>query len=122
VVISSSPFGAAIVLGGIDYYLPGTLSFDTLYSHNGRVIDRWAGGVVISNLDQLSRIQEQAQRIWVHLDDHKQNNFPPEMRDYIEKFGQPVQESFATRVRLWQKDDGQLPERIPNSGKDLGTY
>jgi hypothetical protein len=122
VVISSSPFGAAIVLGGIDYYLPGTLSFDTLYSHNGRVIDRWAGGVVISNLDQLSRIQEQAQRIWVHLDDHKQNNFPPEMSDYIEKFGQPVQESFATRVRLWQKDDGRLPERIPNSGKDLGTY
>jgi len=44
------------------------------------------------------------------------------MSDYIEKFGQPVQESFATRVRLWQKDDGRLPERIPNSGKDLGTY
>ncbi len=121
VVVSVTPAHSPIV-GGLDYYLTGnTIAFDVPYWHEGRVIDRWGGGVITSNLDQLSRILEKSNRVWIHLDENRDVKFAPEVLQYLQSFTKPAFETFGTRLRLWQKDDGVLP-RIPNQGKDLGVY
>ena len=121
VVVSTSPAGAATSLGGLDYVLPGTLHFDIFYWHEGRVIDRWGGGVVISNLDQMSDVLEKSKRVWLHIDNHTEGRFDPVSRQYIETLGQPVMETFGARVRLWRREDGLIP-RVPYQGGDLGAY
>ncbi|NJR50549.1 MAG: glycosyl transferase [Leptolyngbyaceae cyanobacterium CSU_1_3] len=121
VVISPTPSGAAIVLGGLDYFFPSVLPVDALYFRDGRMIDRVSRSVIISNLDQVSHILEQAKRVWIHLDDAKDNAFTPEVSQYLETIGQPVMETFGARLRLWQRDDGILP-RVRNQGRDLGAY
>ncbi|KAM3095147.1 glycosyltransferase family 39 protein [Phormidesmis sp. 146-35] len=121
VVISPTPSGAAIVLGGLDYFFPSVLPVDALYFRDGRMIDRVSRSVIISNLDQVSHILEQAKRVWIHLDDAKDNAFTPEVSQYLETIGQPVMETFGARLRLWQREDGVLP-RVQNQGRDLGAY
>jgi hypothetical protein len=121
VVISPTPSGAAIVLGGLDYFFPAVMPMDALYFRDGRVIDRVSRSVIISNLDQMSRVLEKAERVWVHLDDAKDNAFAADVSQYLETIGQPVMETFGARLRLWQRADGRLP-RMRNEGKDLGTY
>ncbi|PSB48497.1 glycosyl transferase [Cyanosarcina cf. burmensis CCALA 770] len=121
VVLSPSPPGAAIYLGGLDYFLPGTIAFDVPYWHEGRVIDRWAGGVMVTNLDRLSQILEKANRVWIHMDDHAERKFSREFLQYLQVLGKPEFETFGARLRLWRKEDGVLP-RVPNEGGDLGSY
>ena len=121
VVVSPTAPGAAIILGHLDYTIPGVLPLDNLYSHDGRVIERVGRGVVISNLDQMSHVLEKAKRVWIHLDDAKENSYDSEVLEYLQTIGKPVMETFGARLRLWQQDDGLLP-RIPNQGKDLGNY
>ncbi|WP_017316201.1 ArnT family glycosyltransferase [Mastigocladopsis repens] len=121
VVISPSPSFGAISLGGLNYFLMGTNFIDGLYWHEGRLIDRWAGGVVVSNLDQINRILEKSQRVWIHVDDVRKSRFNADTWQYIETLGKPIIDSFGTRLRLWQPEDG-LPSRKPNKGKDLGAY
>jgi len=117
---------AAIDLGGgIDYYMPPEeiLRVDALYLREGRLIDRWGGGVSVINLDQLSNILEKANRLWLQLDDSK----PPkdyqllQLYNYIQTLGQPVLETYGVRLRLWKREDGLLPH-APNRGQDLGAY
>ncbi len=120
-VISVSPTHSPII-GGLDYYLTGrTISFDVPYWHDGRVIDRWGGGVIVSNLDQLNHILEKSNRVWLHLDDNRDSKFDPKMLRLLQTFTKPEFETFGTRLRLWQKKDGYFPS-IPNQGKDLGVY
>jgi hypothetical protein len=121
VVIAPSPPGAAVVLGGLDYFIPGAIAFDVPYWRDGRVLDRWGGGVLISNLDQFRRVLEKSQRVWLNLDDHTLGRFKPTYLQYLQTLGKPVMEGFGTRLRLWQREDGILPS-VPNQGKDLGVY
>jgi hypothetical protein len=121
VVISTLPSLAVTNLGKVDYFLMGTGYFDATYWHQGRLIDRWAGGVVINNLEQMNRVLEKSKRVWVHLEDTRQNRFRGNSWRYFETLGKPVIDSFGTRLRLWQPEDG-LPRRIPSEGKDLGAF
>ena len=122
VVFASNAPAAAIGLNGLDYFLPKqTLPFDAFYLHEGRLIERVAGGVVVTNLDQINRVLENAKRVWIHLDDARATGFAPELVDYFKTLGKPVMESFGVRLRLWQPEDGLL-RRVPNQGKDLGNY
>jgi hypothetical protein len=130
IVISSTPFPAATVLRGVNYYFlmpafrsSADFAFDTIYAHDGRVIDRWAGGVVISNVDQISHLLEQANRVWILNDDNKLDGdtVTPELAEYCETLGKIVMETFGTHLRLWTREDGIFP-RVPNQGRDLGNY
>ena len=125
VAIANLPSAPAIALNGLDYYLPSSLAlpFDGVYWHEGRLIDRWAGGVVLTNLDQMSHILEKANRVWIQLDDTQPppNSELAQLYDYLHTFGQPVLDTYGVRLRLWQRQDGILP-RVPNQGKDLGAY
>ncbi|MFB2897428.1 glycosyltransferase family 39 protein [Aerosakkonemataceae cyanobacterium BLCC-F50] len=121
VYISPNPPAASISLGRLDYFLFGIGFFDGIYWRDGRAIDRWAGGVIISNIDQLNRVLEKSERVWINVDETRETRFTPEMNQYIQTLGKPVFETFGVRLRLWQPEDGLLP-RIPNEGKDLGAY
>lgn len=124
VVISPMSSFTPTSLGKLDYYLFNPIqreNFDAVYWHNGRLIDRWGGGVVLNNVDQLNHILEKSKRVWINVDDVRNYRVTPELREYIKILGKPVFETFGTRLRLWQPEDG-LPSRIPNQGKDLGAY
>jgi hypothetical protein len=121
VVISPLPSLAVIKLGKLDYFLMGNRYFDAIYWHEGKLIDRWAGATVISNLDQLNSVLQKSQRVWIHLEDSREGRFSRETWAYIGTLGKPAIDSFGTRLRVWQPEDG-LPKRIPNQGKDLGAY
>lgn len=124
VVISPVPPAATVTLGKLDYYMPIVARFDTVYWHEGQVIDRWGGSELITNLDQLSHVLEKAKRAWIHLDGYslvKLDSPLAELQDYAKTLGKSEIESFGTRLNLWQQADGFLP-RVPNQGKDLGAY
>ena len=121
VVISPLPSLAVIKLGKLDYFLMGNRYFDAIYWHEGKLIDRWAGATVVSSLDQLNSVLQKSQRVWIHLEDSREDRFSPETWAYIETLGKPAIDSFGTRLRVWQPGDG-LPKSIPNQAKDLGAY
>ncbi|MDF5721437.1 MAG: glycosyltransferase family 39 protein [Rhizonema sp. PD37] len=124
IVISSLPPAAIRSLGKLDYYLfasIGSENFDSLYWHDGRLIDRWAGGVVLNSVDQMNRILKQPHRVWIHIDDIRHPRVEYVLAQYVQYLGKPVFETFGGRLRLWQSEDG-LPTIISNKGKDLGAY
>ncbi|WP_208341818.1 glycosyltransferase family 39 protein, partial [Aetokthonos hydrillicola] len=121
VVISTLPSLAVTNLGKLDYFLMGTGYFDATYWHEGRLIDRWAGGVVLNNLEQMNRVLEKSKRVWIHIEDTRERRFRGTTWKYIETLGKPIIDSFGTRLRLWQPEDG-LPSRISSQGKDLGAF
>src|SRR5262249_7190771 len=68
VLVSATPSPISTVLGGLDYYLLPALtgevfSFDSVYMRDGRLLDRWAGGEVVSNADQLQQVLQRHKRI-----------------------------------------------------------
>lgn len=124
-IVISNTSAVHAIQGGLDYYIPHRLSiFDAVYAKEGVVVDRWGGGKLLTNLDQLSHILQNSDRVWIHIFDRPQ---PPKNPEYSEIYsfyqtlGQPIFETFGARLRLWQKADGILP-RVPNEGKDLGNY
>lgn len=121
VVISPLPSVAVISLGQLDYFLMGTGYFDAVYWHDSRLIDRWSGAVVVTNLDQMNNVLAQSEAVWIHLEDTREGRFDPDTWHYIESLGKPIIDSYGTRLRLWRPEDG-IPEIIPNQGKDLGAY
>ncbi|MBW4615762.1 MAG: glycosyltransferase family 39 protein [Desmonostoc vinosum HA7617-LM4] len=121
VTISPLPPLAVVNLGKLDYFLMGTGYFDAAYWRDGRLIDRWSGAVVVSSIDKLNQVLQQHKRVWIHIEDTRKGRFKDELWQYVESLGQPVIDSFGTRLRLWQPEDG-LPKRIANEGEDLGTY
>ena len=115
---------SSVSLGKVDYYLFPVWTgenFDSVYWRDGRLIDRWGGGVIVNNLDQLNRIIDKSQHIWISIDDVRNPRVNFELQQYIKILGKPVIDSFGTRLRLWQPEDG-LPNHISNKGKDLGAY
>jgi 4-amino-4-deoxy-L-arabinose transferase-like glycosyltransferase len=123
VVISNIP-AAYSTITKLDYYLPHRIApFDALYMHEGRLLDRWAGGVFVNNVDQMSKILEQAPRAWIHVGELKLSTNPKiaELQTYVEQVGQPIIEPFGSRLRLWVKEQGYIQQK-PNQGRDMGHY
>lgn len=115
---------SSVSLGKLDYYLFPVWrgeNFDSAYWRDGRLIDRWGGGVIVNNLDHLNRIIDKSQHIWINIDDVRNPRANSDLGKYIQILGKPVINSFGTHLRLWKPEDG-LPNRIPNKGKDLGAY
>jgi hypothetical protein len=125
IVIANVSSTSVNTLKKLDYIFPtrGILPLDTVYLHDGRLIDRWSGAIALTNLDQMNHILESANRVWLQLDDTKRPNNPELLRlyNYFQTLGKPAYETFGTRVRLWSRADGFLP-RMPNRGQDLGLY
>ncbi|MEM9482191.1 MAG: glycosyltransferase family 39 protein [Cyanobacteria bacterium P01_F01_bin.116] len=124
VVISNVPAGHANTFGGADYYLMHRMSFfDAVYKHNGRVIDRWEGGVLLTNFDKLASILENSERVWIHMFDRQLPKDPELARFFniLQSVGEPVIDTYGAQLRLWQKEDGYLI-RMPNRGGDFGAY
>jgi hypothetical protein len=125
VVVANLPAAAAVSLGKLDYFLPsqGILSLDGFYLNQGQMIDRWAGGKVISNVDQFAELLNKSNRVWIQLDDNPRPNEPNQRQlyNYVRSLGESVFEPYGVRLRLWQKSDGMLPTET-NQGKDLGNY
>ncbi|MEO0458765.1 MAG: glycosyltransferase family 39 protein, partial [Cyanobacteria bacterium P01_A01_bin.114] len=121
VVISPTPSFGPVTIGPVDYFLMGTWYFDATYWRDGRLLDRWGGGVIVTNLDQLENILETSQRVWIHVDDARQSRLSAQMLEYIQTVGKPVYDTFGTSLRLWDAADGWIPH-TPEQGKGLGGY
>ena len=124
VVISNIPAGHANTSGGADYYLMHRMSFfDAVYKHQGRVIDRWEGGILLTNTDQLMKILEQSNRVWLHMFDRQLPKDPELARffNHLQALGKPILDTYGARLRVWSKTDGVL-QRMPNQGGDFGAY
>lgn len=125
VVISNTPSVHANVLKGADYYVPHRMSFfDAAYMNNGRLIDRWEGRRVMTNMDQLRSVLTNSNRVWIHV--FHQPQLPldaglAKFYDTLQTIGEPVLDTFGTSLRLWKRDTGIL-YTTPNRGRDLGSY
>lgn len=124
VVISNIPAVHSVVLGGVDYYIPHRMSFfDAVYLNDGQLIDRWQGGKVITNLDQLKQVLVDSNQVWLHIFDRQlpKNAELSQFFNTLQTLGNPVLDTYGTTLRLWKTSDGILP-REPNQGRDLGYY
>ncbi|NEP60040.1 MAG: glycosyl transferase [Symploca sp. SIO2G7] len=125
IVISNVPSVHSNLLGGADYFIPHRMSFfDAVYWRDGQLVDRWEGGIVVTNADQLKEILTQNQRVWLHLLYTPQLPSDIEIakfHDLLETLGEPVLETFGTTLRLWDSKAGVLP-RLVNQGKEFGSY
>jgi len=125
VVISSTPPLAAVILNGLDYYAPSKslLFLDSFYWNNGRLVERWAGGTLLNNIDQLNNVLAQEKRIWIQIDDVLPS-LESELKYfyyYIRNVSKPVLETYGVQLRMWERGDVIFKNRR-NKGQDLGSY
>ena len=107
-IMSVHPMPAAIILGGIDYYLMEALSFDELWESNIGLIDRWAGGRLVSKTDHLRALFHAHERVWIILDEPETLKLSQEVVDFINRSCQVQFEFFGGKVYLWDKKVGLL--------------
>ncbi|GAP93821.1 glycosyltransferase family 39 protein [Leptolyngbya sp. NIES-2104] len=121
-IIAHTPSVATGISGAVDYVLPSNwaIPFDSVYLREGQVVDRAGGGQLLSNLDQMSHILEGTNRIWIQLDEERELRNDPNFIQFFQTLGEPVLETFGSRLRLWERKEGVLP-RVPNQGRDLGV-
>ncbi|GAA3915354.1 hypothetical protein [Litoribacillus peritrichatus] len=107
-LISVHPMPAAILFGGIDYYLMDKVFFDELYVVDHGAVDRWSGGVLVSNIDKMREVFLRHDRVWVVLDELEMRNLSLELRDFIRESTVIQKEYFGVEVILWDKTHGKL--------------
>jgi hypothetical protein len=107
VVITESPMSGAIVLYGVDYYLMDPVAFDELYRQPRGVVDRWAGGVFLSKLEQVQRVLQSHERVWIIVDWVESAKMPMELNEFLES-ARDVYEFFGGRLLLWDQTGGRL--------------
>jgi hypothetical protein len=115
VVITESPMSGAIVLYGVDYYLSVPVSFDELYWRPRGIVDRWAGGVFLSKLEQVQRVFQSHERVWIIIDQVESAKMPMELNEFLESAG-VVHEFFGGRLLLWDQTGGRLVESPDRGG------
>lgn len=120
-VISVYPMPAAILLGGIDYYLVGSVAFDELYHTPKGVIERWAGGELVSKNDHLRKLFDQHDRVWIIVDEIEGRKMPGSMHELIKNSCRVVMEFFGGTVYLWDKSAG-LYHAVPDLGGHSDGY
>jgi len=107
-IMSAHPQPAAIYLGGIDYYLVEQVWFDQVYMQKDGIVGRWAGGKLISKLDQCRRVFQEHDRVWVWYDEKKLHQLAPEFRDFLFTLCEVKREFFGGKVLLWDKTAGRF--------------
>lgn len=108
-IVTVSPMAAAIVMGGVDYYLMELLSFDEVYRHTsiqGQIVDRWAGGKLVSNLEELKALFNQNNRVWVITDELENKKMSDELLGFLEHTSETRYEFFGGKVLLWDAGRG----------------
>ena len=120
-VMSVYPMPAAILLGGIDYYLVGSVAFDELYMTPSGIVERWAGGKVVTNNDQLRKLFDQHERLWIVIDQLESKKMSQSMIDLIKNSSRAVMEFFGGTVYLWDKSEG-LYQPLPDTGGNSDSY
>ncbi|MEE3715561.1 glycosyltransferase family 39 protein [Tumidithrix elongata RA019] len=123
IVISNYPPAALTSSVKLDYNLSKITDTDfaDLYLENGLVVNRGAGSIAITNLDQMPRILSNANRVWIHQEQFLEERLPASFVNYFQTLGKIVMQPFGSRLRLWQPQDG-IPRSLPNEGKDVGSY
>jgi hypothetical protein len=122
VVVTVSPMAGAIVLGGVDYYLMELISFDEIYESRDRgILDRWAGGRLVSNLDMLREVFLKHKRVWIVVDQPEARKMSTEILRYIDAMTKPQLAFFGGEVRLWKREDG-LHVHSPDLGRAGSTF
>ncbi|MBP0038173.1 MAG: glycosyltransferase family 39 protein [Roseofilum sp. SBFL] len=108
-IIISNTSAVYTSIGGLDYYIPHRLSiFDAVYARNGEVIDRWGGGKLLTDLDQLNSILSNHNRVWIHQFDRLQ---PPKSflhakeHNLYKTLGDSQFETFGAQVKLWKPEN-----------------
>jgi hypothetical protein len=107
-VLASLPDSVASVVGDLDYALTYDVQFDTLYQPGNDIIDRWAGGKLLSNLDMLRKALMSHDRVWMVLSDVKVRNYPAAWQDLLAS-AETKYEWFGGKVLLWERKAGTLP-------------
>jgi hypothetical protein len=116
VVISVSPMSGAVVLGGIDYYLEQELQFDEVYMTPFAIVDRWAGGKLVTKIDQVRDILSTASRAWIIMDQAESKKFTPDFLAYLYGVTQPRLEFLGGELLLWTASDGTYVQSKDSGG------
>ena len=64
-MLANLPDFVATVVGDLDYALTYQVQFDTLYQPGNEIVERWAGGDFVSNLDMLRNVLLTHDRVWI---------------------------------------------------------
>ncbi len=115
-IMSVYPMPAAILFGGIDYYLMQQISFDEVYRTERGVIDRWAGGRLVSKVDQLRRLFMRHDRMWIVIDEFEALKISEDFLDFIRRSCAVKKEFFGVRVFLWDATAGRLAAASDSGG------
>jgi len=107
-LVTVHPMPAAIVFKQLDYYLMESISFDEVFMSDQGIIDRWSGGKLISKIEQLHRVMQQNERVWIVMDDYEKPKFSDEMLTFIIDSTRVEYEFFGGKVYLWERDAGKL--------------
>ena len=112
---------AAIVFGGIDYYLMELVQFDEIYLKDNRLIDRWAGGQLVSKPDHLRQLFHRHSRLWIILDEPEADKTTERFKQMILQSGEVRFEFFGGKVALWDQSRGTLAT-MPDWGGSVDSY
>lgn len=107
-LVTVHPMPAAIIFKQLDYYLMESISFDEVFMSDQGIIDRWSGGKLISKIEQLHRVMQSNDRVWIVMDDYEKPKFSDEMLTFIIDSTQVEYEFFGGKVYLWERDAGKL--------------
>lgn len=122
VVVSVSPMSGAIILGGIDYYLMEQIYFDEIYvTTDTGIVDRWAGGKLVTNSDRLNDVFLAHERVWIMLNDFEISKMSEEMLIFIDTLTEPRFEFFGGELRLWTKSAGRY-EHFQSENQNFTSF
>ena len=115
IVLANTPDAAATVTHGLDYYLSGIIFFDALYQRGNEIVERWAGGDFVSNLDMFRNVLLTHDRVWLVISGNLSRSYPPEWLDLIDS-AETKYEWWGGRVLLWERNAGTLPLTADGGG------
>jgi hypothetical protein len=118
-IMTVHPMPAAILFGYVDYYLVSAVHFDEIYMRQNGIMERWAGGRLVSKIEQIQKLMHRHERIWILVDEVKMRAFNPDMVAFLNQFCTVKYEFFGGQVMLWDRSAGRtatFPDR--DSGSD----
>ncbi len=120
VVLANTPDAAATVTHGLDLYITNVLFFDALYQPGNEIVERWAGGRLLSNVDMLRQELLRHDRIWLVLSDNLAKSYTDDWQDLLAS-AETKYEWFGGRVALWERNKGGL-QLTPDKGGASNGY
>jgi hypothetical protein len=111
-VMSVHPMPGAILFGGVDFYLERGSSFDEVYQRGDQVVDRWAGGRLVSRVSELRDVFEENDRVWVVLDEMEKSKLRQAVIDFLYESCSVEFEFKDGQVLLWERGAGKLSKLV----------